>query len=224
MLKRTWQLVAAATVVVLAFGVLAQAETITIDNAGFEAPPTADYASGAPTSWTSRDASFNGGRFNGTGPTFGPLVGGVPEGTQAVWANNSALYQVLSTTLQANTTYTLSVSVGSRNDGSSYHGATIALGYGDTFGANLLPKATTSEVAPALESWSTWTDTFVTDANPAGSGQFLRVELITPSAQTLYDNVQLTATTTPEPSTLILLSTGLTSLLCYAWRKRQMDL
>ena len=39
-------------------------------------------------------------------------------------------------------------------------------------------------------------------------------------AWTVYDNVRLTGSVIPEPSTLALLATGLIGLLCYAWRKR----
>jgi hypothetical protein len=54
-------------------------------------------------------------------------------------------------------------------------------------------------------------------------GDSLAIFIDLGGAGTVVDNVRVTATptATPEPSTLVLLASGLIGLLAYAWRKRK---
>jgi hypothetical protein len=224
-------------VIVLASGVMAQADSISILNPSFESPtPLADDDTNAglhatPTSWTKVSAN-DVGMFD-LSQTDGPglHVSSIPDGIQALWGNSdavdtNAVYQVLGTTLQANTTYTLTAYAGARSDLSfvQYGGktpGTIELGYGTTYGANRLTAATSDCDVPANGTWDLWTRTFTTDASPAGLGQPLRVEVNINAVQQLFDNVQLSAIATPEPGTCVLTTLGLFGLLAYAWRRRR---
>lgn len=139
---------------------------------------------------------------------LGTSVSPAPDGTDTTHYTNSisdSIYQVLVTSLAANTTYTLRVDVGDRTNTTAQPGS-ILLGYvsttptDDDYGLNLLtdtviisntvPEKTSTE---STDGWETWVSTFTTGASPAGLGQPLRIELVTAGAtQTLWDNVRLT--------------------------------
>jgi hypothetical protein len=225
-------LVLLAVAMLLVASAAVQADVVAIVNPSFENPtPLTDLNDetglcATPTGWTwTRPEVDAAGMFNmsqTSGP--GPHVSSIPDGSQAVWANRSSLHQVLSESLKANTTYTLTAYAGARNDlnmnqfGDS--DPTIRLGYGDTYGANLLSVATSNCPMPAKGAWNLWTVTYQTGSSPAGLGEHLRIELNMCSIQPLFDNVSLTATTvTPEPSSLVLVASSLIGLLAYTWRK-----
>ena len=76
--------------------------------------------------------------------------------------------------------------------------------------------------------WSTFGNdqsvSFTAQAGDAWIGQPIGVKLYaTNGGWGAIDNVSLnfTAAPSPEPGTIVLLITGLVSLLCYAWRKRR---
>jgi hypothetical protein len=63
------------------------------------------------------------------------------------------------------------------------------------------------------------TDEYGNPVCAAGDNMIIAIELGNGGA---LDNVRLTSPQVPEPSTLLLLTTGLISLLAYAWRRRRM--
>jgi hypothetical protein len=231
---RIWKSVALSVVVVSMSAILAQADTIAIQNPSFESPtPLTDLDDvtglhATPTSWTkaAEGGSVWCGIFNLSqtqGP--GPNVASIPDGIQAIWSNEGGyFYQVLDATLQANTNYTLTAYAGARSDlGFVAYGSsgTINLGYGSAHGANLLTAASSNCSVPSNGGWNLWTVTFATGANPAGLGENLRVEINMNGTQQLFDDIHLTASTVPEPSTLVLMTCGVFGLFAYAWRKHQ---
>ncbi len=230
MLTRSWKCAVTVAVMMMASTVLARAETITIENGSFESPTTLTDDDGitglhaTPDSWT-KDSVGDCGMFSMSqtaGP--GPNVSSLPDGTKAIWGNSGYVYQELNATLKANTTYTLTAYAGARSDlsftnaGSS---GTLNMGYGSDRGTNLLTAATSDCVAPSQGGWNLWTVTFVTGATPMGLNEKLRVEININGTQQLFDNVQLTASTIPEPSTLVMMLAGIFGLMAYAWRKRK---
>ena len=84
-------------------------------------------------------------------------------------------------------------------------------GASDVFG-NVLPFGT----------WALRSYTYTATSAAVGADLYLKLGM-TPdtSVQIVLDDVSGTYTPTPEPGTLILLTTGLLGLLCYAWRKRR---
>lgn len=65
-----------------------------------------------------------------------------------------------------------------------------------------------------------WTTPVLTPTGTVGSALWLRIAAGTASGETFLDNITATASTVPEPSTLVLLGISLAGLLAYAWKKR----
>ena len=93
--------------------------------------------------------------------------------------------------------------------------ASIALAAGSATG-------TTSQAESGL-STTTWTkETFSFTPNTTTTATLEFFETADPTTTYQGDMLdKVDVTQTPEPSTLILLGTGLVALLCYAWRKRK---
>ena len=184
------------------------AETITILNHSFESQVTTDFG-GTVDDWSIGDDGSGGNlavrTFLQSGATFSSRIAALPDGSnQGIYSRGGDPYQVLSTNVAANTTYTLTVDVGDRTD-TGFPGAELRLGVGNTFGANLLTATVVSNATPANGGWSTWVSTFTTGASPTAGA--LRVEIVNTGAdQPAFDNVRLTAV--PEPSSLALLGLG----------------
>jgi hypothetical protein len=225
--------------VVLSIGILLAAASMAranmITNGGFESPSTANNDFSAPTGWTvqnglndamwicNMNGVWNAGRL-GVAPSS-------PTGeVQAYYVQQYAqFYQTLSTAVQPNTVYTLTSDVGAVKLGVPYEfmAPTLTLGTGNVFGQNLLTLVSSSTPAPSPSSsagdWKTWSYTFQTGATVPTAN--LRVDIYMPG-YTEYrlaglDNVSLTSSPIPEPSTIVLLASGLIGLLAYAWRKRR---
>jgi hypothetical protein len=137
-------------------------------------------------------------------------------------ANDYILENTASTSweLTAGTTYTVTVAIGQGLQG-GFHDVT--LGYFDaTKGAGVSSVLTISaSQAPAPGTFEDFSYSFtpaLTGKSPAHVGDQLQV-MIGMEGQTYVDNVRID--TTPEPSTLALLTAGLVSLLAFAWQKRR---
>ena len=187
-------------------------DIVPIQNASFESTsPLTSPCAGPGT------CLFNGGPIPGwsfTGPTgsFEPsstfLNLPLPDGNIVAYTNGGSISQTLTgISLLPNSIYTLSVDVGRRFDvpvgASSY---SISLDGGSSV---FCTTGTTSNVSIAA---GTFLDVVLTCATGASvpSG-FLGINLTGFGRQMDFDNVQLnvTSTTVPEPSALILMLTGL---------------
>jgi len=138
----------------------------------------------------------------GTGWTIASqYTGGLPDGDIYAYANaGTDVRQTLATTLQANTTYTLTVAVGWRVDLPGLGYPTFP-GYGIELwaGGNKLASdydtghSGTGAATPAGDEWK---DAVITYTSPASvTADALEIRLIGYGVQTNYDNVRLTAET-----------------------------
>jgi Carbohydrate binding domain/PEP-CTERM motif len=184
------------------------ASLITITNSSFEGPVIAAGFSAPATGWTIGGAGLAGAMTPGSG------VLGAENGSQYLYINDGTESQVLAATLQANSTYTLSVWVGLRNDAPCVafpcvlSGTTIQLFAGSTL------LATATGAPPDPGTWSEYQGTVVTGSSDPSLGQALKIVLSASAAQTEFDNVTLNqSSNVPEPSAIFLFATGLVGLI-----------
>lgn len=137
------------------------------------------------------------------------IVGLTPtDGPNQVWINNgSALFQDSGETIIAGTTYELKVSLGADQQNFSNIESTVIRLYGSDAGTGTaLAEITPS--GPATTVWTEQTVSFVATGAQA-TGQTLGVYLgVTSGTQAEWDNVRLTITPVPEPSSAALLGLG----------------
>ncbi len=140
---------------------------------------------------------------------------------QSFFTAQRDIFQVLSDTLEANTTYTLSVDIGdlvAGSDGGASGTPAVNLGYGSFTGENVVLTLDQRNQPPQTDGdWVTWTGEFTTSSMPIGFGEQLRIELTNGTNVGWFDNVRLSATTVPEPTSLGMLAVG---LFCLASRSR----
>ncbi len=157
--------------------------------------------------WGSDGANGNGVQnFIGTGAYGnGSVLPGTADGKQAVYVNSSDVYQDVGKLL-ANTTYTLTVAAGNQPGYGPGSSGEIELVNGSNAGGALLSGA---PVGPngdpnhplAIGNFTDFTTTFTTGGSV--SGDLTIVLAKTSGNQVDYDNVRLTASTTPEPASLV---------------------
>ena len=211
---------------------LAHASPVTVNNFSFEQDVTGGANTTPPTGWTAfygaQPNNFIGSQAAANAQyTASPPLTFPGNGNQFVYINNGGgagadgIYQDVGALL-ANTTYTLTVAVGSRADWGGGNGqGTISLLNGtDQTGTQL--ASTTSNVGAQLGTFTDFTATFTTSGSVSGD---LTIDLadLGPSGftQANFDNVRLDATVAPvpEPATCALLGCGLLSLI--ALRRKQ---
>ncbi|MCX6951484.1 MAG: hypothetical protein NTV51_04755 [Verrucomicrobia bacterium] len=210
----------AGAVVVLALGLtlrLGAQTVIPVVNFSFETPTPStfpDYTVGA-TGWTLTRSDIPAGTF---APTSSGVTPAPIDGNQVGYANGSGgLQQVLSTAFVAGGTYTYSVYIGNRSDGTAPTGnATIELGYFDT---TFHPLASQS-AAPALGNFDFVSGSYLQIGAP-DPGQTIALRLTnTASVQIVFDRVQLTLTSVPEPA-LAGAVAGAGALMAAGWWRRR---
>lgn len=133
----------------------------------------------------------------------GTVFNFVPDGITTAWSNGGTIEQTVSAKVVDGATYTLTVDLGQRNDGPSFAAsADLLLGGGTVIPAIGNP--------PALGNWSLHTATFTGTA--ANAGEMITIQLNSSGVQGNFDNVHLT-TTVPEPSSMLLLGSGVLVLV-----------
>jgi hypothetical protein len=168
------------------------------------------------------------GTVNDTNGAFGAQPSGV-DGTNVGWlVNQQAIWQDLADTFQVGQSYSLTVSVAARADMAVAPTDTLALilfggrdglnpnvaGYVDVLGENLSTTAMndyTIEI-PAVQSTDAWANQKI--------GIWINNTVGSPSTGYWLDNVRVTTTVVPEPTSVALFASALIGLLAYARRKR----
>lgn len=208
--------------IALSFTSSATAGTITVLNPGFEdlvLPGPGDATNYVLYNVPSWDVMGQTGTFK---PGAAQFPGGVPEGVNVGAAGNSlgdgVISQVLTATLQADTTYTLMVDVGQRLD-------FPLVSYTVELIANGVTLVSDSSLNPTPGTFLTDTIIYNSGSNPAQLGQNLLIQLSAGGfGQADFDNVRLDATPTapigvPEPATFALMSVGLAGMCFGKCRK-----
>lgn len=186
---------------------------ISITNFSFEDNILDDSASGAGLNgWTaSNSGSFNpiDSHFTGTSGLPGTIPGD-GHGQQVAYMNGGTLYQNVGT-IEANSTYEMTVAIGERLDlgfnnltiymrASSDTGATLAT---QSYDASDAPNGTFSDVSFSFSS--------ADFAGQVGNDLYLVFE--SGGIQVLLDNVRISETAIPEPAATALLGFGACLLL-----------
>jgi hypothetical protein len=194
----------------------ARADLVTIGDPSFEgvslAPGNFTAGTYAANSWNS---SANAGIFR---PTASSYPSGVPNGVNIGYSSGVTIDQVLSATLTANTSYTLSVEVGSRLDAPHNDGYTIQL-----LAGGVVLAGTTNFPVPADGTFVLATDVYTAGPGDPHLGQALEIHLQSvATGQTSFDSVTLTATAVPEPTSLSLLTLTTAGAALCGWRRKTM--
>ncbi len=146
-------------------------------------------------------------------PTAAEFPAGAPEGRNVAGAGEittpGSISQILSTTLEADTTYTLKVDVGERLDYPFFASYTVALI------ANGITLASDSSLRPSPGAFLTDVIQYSSGADPSQLGQNLEILLSSPAGgQASFDDIRLDASAVPEPGSTGLMISGGLGLAC----------
>ena len=206
---------------VLTLGLIAPsawADSVAISNPSFEmfnplsgtCTLCGNYNLGPIPGWT-----ITGGAAGSWQPNSAFLNLPASDGKMVAFSNGGTIYQTLGASLAPNTTYTLSVDVGSRADAGFLSNYTIEL-----FAGSMLLNALSG--SNGTISPGTLQDEFFgfTTGTSTPTGDPLTIALLSTGPQTDFDNVRLTAVSTvSEPGSLALLASGL-GLALFLFRRR----
>jgi hypothetical protein len=221
------------------------AETITILNPNFDAqvlaPGTATGYGFIPiTDWSQNDAANTD--YSVYNPVASSYPGGVPGGNNVadVFSDGttSSIWQFLDTGLQANDTYTLTGYAGYRLDtgifqpglDGCYGNAMVEAG-GNVLNAAVIGGNINNGTGCTPGTFTHFTISFTTGANPAGLGQPLEIVLETLGTGSQYEPTELDFTgialsdtagsgsAVPEPATLGIMA-GALALCIFRFRRR----
>jgi hypothetical protein len=190
--------------------------SFTIVNNSFELPAvaTGSDTNGSATGWGSFGSMNAWGVFN---PVISTNVNAVPDGSQVLYINpepsGGGVLQDLTSngnsnpSVQADTTYQLTVDIGARND----------IGLPASYGIEIefdLAFVNSNTCAPSAGSFVACTVTFDSALAPSDIGQDIGIAVFAQgdeTSQVLFDNAQFSAQSdTPEPASMVLVITALT--------------
>ncbi|MCU7882685.1 MAG: hypothetical protein KZQ82_00625 [Candidatus Thiodiazotropha sp. (ex Lucinoma annulata)] len=190
------------------------AATINLQNAGFEIPYLEDnMGTFSITGWnvTNINSSDSGFGTHIENPYFSSFYSNQIEGRNVLTANRGEIVsQSISDLLESNSTYTLSVNIGSRGYSlDTWNGYRVQLWADET----LLAEDDTSLV-PQERSFLTSVLMYTSSDSSEGLGGNLEVRLQSySSVDVVFDNVSLEVTPVPIPASIYLFMTGVIGLL-----------
>lgn len=223
----------------LALPGVSHAAALAVLNSSFESPNTANgtfngNSTTGPAGWgwtVYNTGSATNRAFGVWDPTGTPSYVAIPDGQQVgvVFLDDAlgieaGLHQVLGSTLQLSTQYTLTVgvgnfapNVGNQWDFTGFPGYRVELRAGSTVLAS-----DNNTLTPGEGVFLTSTVTFTTGVSHSNAGQALAIRLVNlngPGVEVNFDKVSLNAEAVPEPSGLALLAFG--ALLGLRERRRE---
>lgn len=230
MTRKTILALTVATAAAFGAASATSAQTVPVNNAGFEEPELSDgdFTQGSVPGWAVSGGGITGvfdpndQFFPGTSAGSGDAVPPPGGGDQIAFifigdgAAPGAITQATGEIIAANTTYTLSAAAGQAVEslGRPFAGYEITLLAGNTV------LATEADlVTPAPGTFQTVDVSFTTGAADPNIGQPLSIRLATTTNsaaaidESFFDSVQVTAVPVPEPAGLGLLALGGLGLL-----------
>jgi hypothetical protein len=183
---------------------------ISIANSSFEGPAFGSGGFGSATAWA--EIGSGGGAFRPVMP--GLIVNSVPDGFQVGYAGNTStpgsLFQDLGVSVVAGANYELELFVGSRNDG-----------FTANYLVELLAGSTTvASTSGTISNTGNFIPVNLTGLGVGNGNLAIRLSETSATGQSLFDNVRLSVTAVPEPSSLLIVSTCAFGLMGYRWRRR----
>jgi hypothetical protein len=168
-----------------------------------------------PPGWMFTPGTTNPGFFGQLQPgppTNTTFFNSVPDGITVAWSDEagSIIYQNVGTTTGAGVIYTLTVDIGARADTSNgnFFDGTADLMLGTT----VCMATTIPPIPPSPGNWSTYT----AQCTSTEAGDPIVIQLNSSGPQGDFDNVHLTdslnAATTPEPTSFLLMGSGLLAM------------
>lgn len=208
-------------------------------NGSFEAPAVTEiYAPwnvwlkiATPDNWTQL-AGTTVGYIHRPGGSGGTQLFAVPTGTDnnqlyglehTTTVQNTGIYQDIGT-MEAGKKYTFDATLFSGSEG---HGCSYRISFFDVTANKELAYITQAKSDPSLlGTMKTVAASFSYSAGASDAGDTLRLILSATGddssvGRTGIDNVTVTTSAVPEPTSMVLMLCGVFGILAYAWRKRK---